>query len=341
MEWIYNKELTLERFLSKYAIDRNTYKKANITWKELKEIKSKFKSLIPDLEVTANDIVTRLFKAKRVHSIRFRIKNEEHLLEKIIRKRAENPDRIIDKTNFHEEITDLIGIRILHLYKGDWRVIHRYIDKTYDLFEEAIAYIREGDNTEIYDKEGCKSKVHKHNYRSVHYLVKTNPTKITHIAEIQVRTIFEEGWSEIDHDIRYPYNTDNDILNQYLNIFNRISGSADEMGSFIKLLNLDFINKKISHREELKAKNEKIQNLKEEIDRLTLTDDEKHSLNEKISDLPSLFSNMQTINLPTDFKIPSFSNLVIDTSKFEKLNERINAMVAALPEFQQNINEEE
>ena len=57
-----------------------------------------------------------------------------------------------------------------------------------------------------------------------------------HIAEIQVRTIFEEGWSEIDHKIRYPYDADNPVLGQFLVVFNRLAGSADEMGSFVKLL---------------------------------------------------------------------------------------------------------
>ena len=54
--------------------------------------------------------------------------------------------------------------------------------------------------------------------------------------EIQVRTVFEEAWSEIDHIIRYPYDVDNPVLTEYLAIFNRIVGSADEMGMFIKKL---------------------------------------------------------------------------------------------------------
>jgi putative GTP pyrophosphokinase len=49
-----------------------------------------------------------------------------------------------------------------------------------------------------------------------------------------VRTIFEEGWSEIDHRIRYPNFSDNPLVNYFLTIFNRLSGSADEMGGFVK-----------------------------------------------------------------------------------------------------------
>jgi hypothetical protein len=53
-------------------------------------------------------------------------------------------------------------------------------------------------------------------------------------AEIQVRTIFEEGWSEIDHRVRYPNFSDDELVSYFLAIFNRLSGSADEMGTFVQ-----------------------------------------------------------------------------------------------------------
>jgi len=36
----------------------------------------------------------------------------------------------------------------------------------------------------------------------VHYLLVMQPTKQRYLCELQVRTIFEEGWSEVDHRIR-------------------------------------------------------------------------------------------------------------------------------------------
>ena len=60
------------------------------------------------------------------------------------------------------------------------------------------------------------------------------------LVEIQVRTVFEEAWSEIDHLMRYPYDVDNPIITEYLGIFNRIVGSADEMGTFIKKMKSQF-----------------------------------------------------------------------------------------------------
>lgn len=52
--------------------------------------------------------------------------------------------------------------------------------------------------------------------------------------EIQGRTLFEEGWSEIDHDIVYPYFKDDVMLNDFSTLLNRLSGMADEMSSYFR-----------------------------------------------------------------------------------------------------------
>ena len=52
--------------------------------------------------------------------------------------------------------------------------------------------------------------------------------------EIQGRTLFEEGWSEIDHDIVYPYFKDDEMLTDFSTLLNRLSGMADEMSSYFR-----------------------------------------------------------------------------------------------------------
>ena len=124
---------------------------------------------------------------------------------------------------------------MLHLFKEDWEKIHEEIISMWDLKEKPQVNIREGDGDyEGFEKEveakGCEIIKRKHGYRSVHYLIAIKISKNEEIlVEIQVRTVFEEAWGEIDHIIRYPYYMDNQILNNYLAIFNRIVGSADEM----------------------------------------------------------------------------------------------------------------
>ena len=68
-------------------------------------------------------------------------------------------------------------------------------------------------------------------YRSVHYVIRDEETQLC--IEVQVRTLFEEAWSEIDHKLRYPYNLSNEMIASYLEIMNRAAGMADEMGTFL------------------------------------------------------------------------------------------------------------
>ena len=69
-----------------------------------------------------------------IHSYRYRTKDPEHLLEKILRKQRENPEKFagIDHTNFHKFITDLIGIRVFFLYREDWIHFHKYITSRFE-----------------------------------------------------------------------------------------------------------------------------------------------------------------------------------------------------------------
>lgn len=181
-------------------------------------------------------------KIQNVHSVRYRIKDAEHLVEKIIRKKLKDTSSDITIENYKEKITDLIGLRALHLFKEDWELINTFLVKTYNFKETPTANYRKGDSEELinfYTEKGCEVNEHEFGYRSVHYIVETQPAKQKYFIEIQVRTIFEEAWAEIDHTIRYPYDLENPIYLQFLLILNRLSGSADEMGSFVQFLKRD------------------------------------------------------------------------------------------------------
>ena len=108
--------------------------------------------------------------------------------------------------NYFEIVTDLVGVRALHLFKDECFAIGDAISKTWTVSETPVAYVRQGDPqalTEKFRSNGWTVKEHPAGYRSVHYVVSTKPLQRTIFAEMQVRTIFEEGWSEIDHRVRY------------------------------------------------------------------------------------------------------------------------------------------
>ena len=171
-------------------------------------------------------------KCSYVHSLSYRVKDTSHLVEKIVRK---NPDYLkkgdsLSKENYENHITDLMGIRILLLFKSDWIYVHDYLMDLYKdaLVEQPFAHIRKGDNDSLY-RGKVRIKDNKP-YRSVHYVIRTNNGLG---IEIQVRTLYEGAWSEIDHKLRYPYNLQNEMLRNYMDIMNRLTGVGDEMGTFI------------------------------------------------------------------------------------------------------------
>ena len=240
--------------------------------------------IVQDYEIHKNDlldvasyIANRLQRCEGVHTVRSRIKATSHLVEKIIRKWEceEVADKYdtISKENYKSVIDDLIGVRAIYLFKKDWEVVHKHILDKWEQQDRVQIYHRNGDVlTKYQDYKDCDIKEHDNGYRSIHYIIpaiKIDGQQVN--CEIQTRTIFEEGWSEIDHKVRYPSFSDNPYLQEFLDIFNRISGSADEMGSFVnslrELIKLNVLleeSKKLTvqvHENEIRKYEEKIEKL--------------------------------------------------------------------------------
>lgn len=241
MQLITYELLDQEPFLKKYNIQADALEITGSKWEDLVAIAGKHHQESRGLETTAREIAERLREVPEVQSLKFRVKDVEHLIEKIIRKKLKDPERVLTIDTYKDEFTDLIGVRALHLFKEDWVAIHEYIMDNWYLKPEIkpTANVRAGDDPdvlELFKTKGCQIDTRTSNYKSVHYIVQSQATKATAFTEIQVRTIFEEGWSEIDHKLRYPHDTDNPVLNQLSAILNRLSGSADEIGTYMIFL---------------------------------------------------------------------------------------------------------
>lgn len=229
-----------QEFLKMYAIRDAEFESTGLSWDELALIKKDHLRNTDRLEAAARYVADRLSTVGQLHTVKTRIKDPDHLIEKIIRKKTKHPQVIIDLKNYSRIITDLAGVRALHLFKEDWGTIHEFIIHTWDLQKRPVANICEGDHEEFVERfreKECIIRKHPFGYRSVHYLVSFTPSKIeSTTVEIQVRTMLEEAWSEIDHIIRYPYVKGENALAPYLVFLNRLLGNADEIGSFIKVL---------------------------------------------------------------------------------------------------------
>ena len=246
-----------ETFLKQYNLDTEDLQKAALSWEELAAIHEDYLKKEAALRGIGKEFVNDyLYDIERagIHSYRYRTKNPTHLLEKIIRKRQEQSERfdLLDRTNYHKYMTDLIGIRVFFLYREDWIHFHSYITRVFEndpalyvedrlkdfdedeshfyIAERPKVYRRNGD-TRIYDENLIDIKSNGI-YRSLHYIIKYKG----YYVEIQGRTLFEEGWSEIDHDIVYPYFKDDVMLKDFSTLLNRLSGMADEMSSYFRRL---------------------------------------------------------------------------------------------------------
>ncbi|MBQ5672067.1 MAG: RelA/SpoT domain-containing protein [Oscillospiraceae bacterium] len=243
-------------FLTEYNLTEDDLLAAEVTWEELTLIAKAYRNLEGTMRELGKSFIDEYLydiETAGIHSYRYRTKNVWHLLEKVIRKKIENPERFgqLDHTNFHKFVTDLIGIRVFFLYREDWIHFHRYITSRlendpaqyiddrladfdndpnhYYIAERPKAYKRAGD-TKIYNSREMDI-ITTGIYRSLHYTVKYKGYYI----EIQGRTLFEEGWSEVDHDIVYK-ESDDEMLGDYSKLLNRLSGLADEMSSYFRRL---------------------------------------------------------------------------------------------------------
>ncbi|MBW1720531.1 MAG: GTP pyrophosphokinase [Deltaproteobacteria bacterium] len=286
-------------FLEKYSIRPEEFERAGLSWEELLAIRDDHRRNQDRLEAAARYVSDRLGTVEEVHSIKTRIKDPEHLIEKIIRKRLEDPTLVLDRETYRFVITDLAGVRALHLFKEDWEKIHEFIIHTWELRRNPVANVCEDDHDRFvkrFKERGCEIHKHPFGYRSVHYLVSFAPSKVEFTTvEIQVRTILEEAWSEIDHMIRYPYRADKTALSPYLVFLNRLLGNADEMGSFIKLLN-DNISGKSRDRYTRDWKNRSpIHYLKRDVDGLPVEMNIKRLLQERIQSLEKHLLSLKTM----------------------------------------------
>jgi ppGpp synthetase/RelA/SpoT-type nucleotidyltranferase len=267
-------ELVKENFLNKYHILGKQIIDSGIDWEMLNKIYLDFNIYKNSYETQADFIANTLRTHKSIHSVKSRVKDPERLIEKIIRKTPSRKEKKgsefkFSVDNYKEEINDLIGVRAIHIFKDDWEEIHNFITNTWNVVE-ITANVREGDDTQRFEELNIQINSRKSGYRSVHYLIEFFPTNQKVVAEIQVRTIFEEGYGEIDHQLRYSHTEIPEVLALNLLLFNRIAGSADEMASFINLLNRNWTEMKEKYETMMDFNNKKLKELKSKVEKKSI-----------------------------------------------------------------------
>jgi ppGpp synthetase/RelA/SpoT-type nucleotidyltranferase len=312
-------ERTLEKFLLDNKISQDQWDSSGLHWDVLAAIGDEYDKRVSGLEETAALLANIIQGFDAVHSVRWRVKDVEHLLAKIVRKCSEGKEtyKNINAENYGEIITDLIGIRALHLFKVDFLKINKFILDSFVLKDAPVVYVRDGDDpqfSQLCADVGFKVEPHPKGYRSIHYVITTQPLKHRVHVELQVRTIFEEGWSEIDHIVRYPNYSDDAQLAYLLTIFNRMAGSADEMGGFVRNLAEELKDSKVRLESALRERDESLTKAEDALEQLAAAKTDP-SDNQKIA---ALQSELQKLKSASDAAKQSVSGSV--SSKITRLH---------------------
>lgn len=172
-----------------------------------------------------------------VHSLRWRVKDPDHLRDKLIRKMTEaklaGKKFDISVSNMFERINDLAGMRILHLHTSQIVELHRDLGKLfhsyrYQVIEDAKARTWDDEYRDYYRSIGIQTVNSPKMYTSVHYVVSPNLAE-SFTCEIQVRTLAEELWGEVDHSMNYPHETSIEACKTQIRVLARVTSSCSRL----------------------------------------------------------------------------------------------------------------
>ncbi len=195
--------------------------------------------------------------AKLVHSVKRRMKEPSHLKDKLERKleKAKKQGQPLDitKENLFLKITDLGGYRILHLHTQQMVDIHRellnLLDQAQcDLFEAPFANIWDEESRTFFEGIGIKTEVNPRLYSSVHYVVRPRSAGKVITCEIQVRTLADEIWGEIDHSMNYPHEHENLACREQIKALARVASSTSRLVDSIVASRRDWEERKKDER---------------------------------------------------------------------------------------------
>lgn len=220
-------------------------KPATLTKNQKKQIDQLVKHYINNrhlFEVLLKSVETSVasslkLRSPLIHSVKGRLKDPNHLKDKLNRKAIDGNGKgkafAITTKNLFSKINDLAGFRIIHLHTTQFKEIDIELK---NIFKEQAWVLHEGpiarswdDETKQYFKEiGVGVSDSPNLYTSVHYIIKAN-SKNPITCEIQVRTLMEEVWGEVDHTINYPHKSQSSSCREQIKVLARVTSSSSRL----------------------------------------------------------------------------------------------------------------
>jgi ppGpp synthetase/RelA/SpoT-type nucleotidyltranferase len=186
-----------------------------------------------------------------VHSVKARTKDPSHLRNKLLRHAndALAKSKVFDITpgNVFDRVSDLAGVRLIHLHMRQMEEIHPLLMKAlageYVVRSPMEAKTWDPEYAAMFRKLGLRVKVEDSFYTSVHYNIKLNKAT-ARVCELQVRTLAEEIWGEISHRVNYPNETESLACKEQLKALARfVSGCSRLVDSIVASFD-DFVVRK-------------------------------------------------------------------------------------------------
>jgi putative GTP pyrophosphokinase len=183
-----------------------------------------------------------------VHSVKYRMKDPTHLRAKLFRKmdeeRAKGKAFDIDNSNLFLRMNDLGGYRILHLHTSQTAEIHRVLldifdQASFDLHEPPYANIWDDEARKFFSDLGIRTELNPRMYSSVHYVLRARSTIVVTL-EIQVRTLADEIWGEIDHKINYPEAHPSVACREQIRVLARVASSCSRLVDSIMVSHTEY-----------------------------------------------------------------------------------------------------
>lgn len=160
----------------------------------------KVQSFWTDVASAVGRVIDQALKSRgiQVHSVQFRAKDPRSFGRKASKPSEADPSqpKYRDPLN---EVTDLSATRIITFFPRTIEAIDQVLREEFEILEKA-------------DKSEDLVEEERFGYQSVHYLVRLSKARSNlpeyqrfadATTEVQVRTILQHAWAEIEHDIQY------------------------------------------------------------------------------------------------------------------------------------------
>jgi putative GTP pyrophosphokinase len=215
------------------SIAKSVVKQIDRAVKEYTDHRTDFFNLARRVE---NDLVENQNLKAYIHSTKFREKDPDRLRDKLERKAIDakklSKKFAISVTNLFKEIDDLAGVRILHIHREQLRDIDPLIRETfkyhkYVLREEPKAYTWDAENADFFAELGFDVETKPNFYTSVHYVVQPHWAQLG--CELQVRTLAEELWGEVSHQIEYPHPSGSRACVEQIKVLARVASGCTRL----------------------------------------------------------------------------------------------------------------